>query len=58
MGRRGKGKGGKGRGKGRVCGGARKLVCPGPALAVGGPAYIDTKHDTSTVLTLQKLPQP
>jgi len=31
------GRGGKGRGKGRGCGGARKVVCPGPALALGGP---------------------
>jgi len=32
-----KGHGGKGRGKGRGCGGARNVVCPGPALALGGP---------------------
>ena len=29
---------GKGREKVRECGGARKVVCPGAALALGGPA--------------------
>ena len=31
------GREGKGRGEGEGCGGARKVVCPGPALALGGP---------------------
>jgi len=35
--REGEGTEGKGSGKGRGCGGARKVVCPGPALALGGP---------------------
>jgi len=33
-----RGGGGRGSGKGRGCGRARKVVCPGPALALGGPA--------------------
>jgi len=36
------GGGREGRGKGRGCGGARKVVCPGPVLALGGPATVIT----------------
>ena len=36
----GGGEGERGEEKGRGCGGARKVVCPMPALALGGPGSL------------------